>query len=224
MRKHSLRTPSPATALALIALVVAVSGPGYAATRVVGQSATTKKPQRHSDAVQDRTLFNTLLRKALPHARVAFATSARTATTATHASSADNASTATSATTATNAAHASSADSASTAASATTASSTDAVASIAYVSANCNVPNGTTGYCRVRCPTGTYPTGGGGFNSVQSSVAITYSEPVSVENQSFPQPGHPATGWVVASSNTSGSTDTETVWAICMAARSLSPS
>ena len=163
MRTLAARLPSPAMAVALVALFAALGGTGYAAIYTASSSASTaaKKPVRHADAAQDQTLFTKLFNKSISKARVAFATtagSASTAATATHAKNADNA------TNAVNATHASTADNASSAGSAThastannatnatTAASATAVASITYVHNDCTVAAGIQGPCMVQCP------------------------------------------------------------------------
>jgi hypothetical protein len=116
------RLPSPAMVVALISLLVALGGTGYAVTQL-GQSprATAAKKKSTPKPVSDTTADTTLVKKSAPGLSVA---SAKTATSAGHAMTSDTASNATnathaaSATTATSATHASTADSATTAGSA----------------------------------------------------------------------------------------------------------
>ena len=102
----SMRAPSPAFAISLIALFLAHGGTSFAASKVI--------TAKHKDAKADTKLVKKLAPKlSVKHAKTAnsaanatHATSADSATNATHATSADsatNATHATSATTATNA-------------------------------------------------------------------------------------------------------------------------
>src|SRR2546423_14477118 len=61
------RRPSPALAVALIALSIALGGTGYATVRLerhgVSSGASTKKKPKHPDRAQDRKLVLSLARK-----------------------------------------------------------------------------------------------------------------------------------------------------------------
>jgi hypothetical protein len=124
MRSLGRAIPSPAMAVALTALFVALGGTGYAASHLQtsggssnAQTAKKKKPKPVSDAAEDKKQVE----KLAPHLSVSFAKTAGSAATAGSATTAGSAATAGSATTAgsaasaTNANHASSADSATTA-------------------------------------------------------------------------------------------------------------
>jgi hypothetical protein len=99
MRGHAPRLPSPAIAVAFIALIVALGGTGYAASRLPGPSATAAKSRhrRSRDRRQDKRLFRSLFDASIGKAHVAFATaaasaaSAQNAADAAHATSADSA-------------------------------------------------------------------------------------------------------------------------------------
>jgi hypothetical protein len=109
--KRVLGAPSPALVLAVVALFVALGGPGYAASQLTNAPdalVAKKKPKKPSEAASDKSLFKALIGSA----HVAFAASAGSATTALSA---------TSASTAANAGHATNADSAGHADSATSA-------------------------------------------------------------------------------------------------------
>jgi hypothetical protein len=101
MFKRSISPPSPAMAVALVALFVALGGTGYAATQLRAPAPATPakakhKPKPTGDTSADKTLFNQLAATAT----VAKANTANFATTANAATMANTANTANSATTA----------------------------------------------------------------------------------------------------------------------------
>src|SRR5579862_7452865 len=98
MRNHALRPPSPAMAVALVALFSALGGTGYAATKLI------HSPKAKIAKAGDTAADTKLIKKLAPGLSVSFAHtagSANTATNAGHASSADSATHATSADSAT---------------------------------------------------------------------------------------------------------------------------
>jgi hypothetical protein len=114
MKRDLVRRPSPALAVSLVALFLALGGTSYAAFRLPKNSVGTR--QLKNGAVTRKKLAPKLIVRR-----------AKVAALAGHANSADNATTATSAASAINAGHATTADSAANAAHATTANNADTV-------------------------------------------------------------------------------------------------
>ena len=118
MKWISTHRPSPAMAVALVALVIAASGTAVAATGLVSGDKLIKKNSLSGNRIRNKTLTGqqinlTKLGKVPNAAKADTATSAGSAGTATNASNANHAAsadTATNATNATNATHATSAD------------------------------------------------------------------------------------------------------------------
>jgi hypothetical protein len=113
------RIPSPATAISLVALFVALGGTGYAATRIASSARTTHAPAKPLSTTQ----VDAIVRKLAPTLSVKAAKSAQTATTAKNATNATTAQTAKIASEATNATNALDSGSATSAQSAQTATS-----------------------------------------------------------------------------------------------------
>jgi hypothetical protein len=90
MRRVSFRRPSPAMAVALLALFIALGGTGYAAVKVNGKNITGRSIP--GKAIRKNTLTGSEIRESRL-ATVPRASKATTATTATNATNAKNAST-----------------------------------------------------------------------------------------------------------------------------------
>jgi hypothetical protein len=123
MRKPVLHLPSPAMAVALTALFVALGGTGYAATELThlpGATAAVHHRKRPSDSSTDASIAKSQIKKLARGLSVLFAKTAGAATQATNATNATNAGHAASADTATSAGHAASADTATSAGDAST--------------------------------------------------------------------------------------------------------
>jgi hypothetical protein len=187
------RLCSPATLIATLALFVALGGTGYSADALKGarRAFTARTPSvtpigaRTISKTEATHVFDSLIK----HARVAYATTSGTATsaaTATHATTADSATAAATATNAVNATHATSADTA------TLAAASSSIASVTYeVNPSAGpetVPACDANPCTAEdvestpaiavCPAGMVAIGGGGA-SPDSGVELSGSFPVS---------------------------------------------
>jgi hypothetical protein len=169
------RKPSAAMLVAIVALVVAVSGTAVAASKLVSGDSLIKK----------NSLSGNRLRNGSVTAGKIKLSSLGTVPSASHATSADSATTATNATNAANA---------------TTAGSAP-VAKLTYVTATVTVPNdGTVTTGTATCPSGTDVTGGGARVDDPSGSAEFGSYPAGQTGWSgdFNDFGGGATGTVYA--------------------------
>lgn len=207
------RRPSPAMVVALIALVVALSGTTYAATQLPAKSVGTKQVRDRAvtgsklatGAVGTRQLADGGVKgRDVDESTLEAVPSARAADTAGRATSADTSGRATLATRALTADRATSAERADSTATATSAARLDRVT---RVTAPVSIPDGFLGEGAANCPPHSAVTGGGWENGPSSSDLFTID--------SFPDSGD---SWRVRFVDVGSDVQdsTATVYALCV--------
>jgi hypothetical protein len=225
MSKSRGRLLSPATAIAIVALFVALHGTGYAASRNA-QTPTAMAAKAPADTTSDKKIAKQqatgVFKSSIGSAHVGFATTAGSASTATSSNHATNADNAARATNADNAAHATNADNA------TAAASANALGSVAYrfntsagavtvpaCSTNpCTPATVGTSYAIATCPQGTVAIGGGG-ETHDAGVELSGSFPTRQFGSSVPN------AWQVDVDNFRQTASGVDYYVVCTAAKSV---
>jgi cytoskeletal protein RodZ len=225
MRKFPRPRVSPALVISIVALVLALGDTSMASvpvgylSRALGLSS---REQKQVKSIAEKEIAIKAPGLSVRSAATAGdATTAKTATSATNATNANSATTATNATNATNAVNASQAANA---VNATTASNADHADSSAQLDAvtlareAVMIPPETTFWTWAKCPAGDVPISGGVYNTQPHAVVVA-SDPWSTSTGAGP--GGAPEEWFGASENPETVGETETVWAICVKAGSV---
>jgi hypothetical protein len=213
MRKSLLHRPSPAGAVAFVALLLSLGGTAYAGSTLGNNSVGTRQ-------IKNRAVTSSKIGKgavATANIKSGAVTSSEINTSGLTVPNATNAINATNATNATTAINATNATTATTATNAATAANATALAKVTYAQSasiaspagggTVDNPSDTPG--SVTCPTGTSAIAGG-FSTSGLGVEINESEPTFAAGTA-----KPATGWNGFVDNFTGTARTFTVWAIC---------